>query len=965
MLWEDTNMPRKIRETGRVLFLAVACALSLTGCEFFAQIFGLSKFQLTIAVSPIDSGSVTADPAQAEYQKSSVVKLTANAASGWVFSRWEGDCTGSSNPAEVTMDADMSATAVFVAATSSAKTLYDFGFVAPSVTGTIDEAACTGAVIVPFTTAVTGLVAFFSTTGVQVKVGDTVQTSRITANDFTNPVTYSVVAADGTTQDYVVTVTVARESAKEFTAFHFLSPASTGKIHENVSSVVVSVPFGTFLTNRVAVFSTTGIEVRVGSAVQVSGTTENDFTNNVTYTVVAADGSRRDYLVMADVASGGPLSGMVTHFCGTTGGPGMADGNGTGARFNNPCGIATDGTDLYIADTENHTIRKLSPSAGAVTTIAGSPGTSGSSDGTGTAALFNMPFDVAYMSGSIFVADYGNHTIRRIVLSTGAVTTLAGSAGVSGSSDGTGSGALFYSPQGLASDGTRLYVADTMNHTIRKIDPSSGDVTTISGSAGISGIDNGTGSAARFTRPTAIASDGSCLYVTDSGTIRKIVTSTADVTTLAGNPYYSGSVDGSTGKEASFLSPNGIVASGGYLYVADSGNGRIRKVDASTGGTSTVAGSSTHGSTDGIGASAEFCYPEGIARIGSNLYVADRKNSTIRRIDMTTWDVTTTAGFAMECGGTDGVGSEARFDQPVSVECVEGFLYVADWKNCTIRKVETGTAMVTTLAGNCGNYGSDDGSGTAAGFAGPFDVAYDGRALYVTDLFNHTIRKIDPSTGTVTTLAGSTRTSGSDNGTGSAARFNNPEYIAFLGGFLYVSDNGNHTIRKIEASTGTVTTLAGSAGTSGSDNGQGSAARFNSPTGIACEGGFIYVADSGNDTIRRIDPSTAEVTTIAGSAGISGSADGTGAEARFDLPCGMAAGRDCLYVTEVNNRTVRMIDLHSGVHVSTIAGKAASSAGSEDGTGSAARFNTPSGVAYDGSFLYVVDYDNCGIRRIE
>ena len=185
---------------------------------------------------------------------------------------------------------------------SSAKALTAFSFTSPAVTGTIIDSLKTVALTAPYGTDVTALVATFTSTGASVKVGTTVQTSATTANNFTSPVTYTVVAADGSTQAYVVTVTVAASSAKALTAFSFTTPAVTGTITESAKTVALTVPYGTDVTALVATFTSTGASVKVGATVQTSATTANNFTSPVTYTVVAADGSTQAYVVTVTVA---------------------------------------------------------------------------------------------------------------------------------------------------------------------------------------------------------------------------------------------------------------------------------------------------------------------------------------------------------------------------------------------------------------------------------------------------------------------------------------------------------------------------------------------------------------------------------------------------------------------------------------------------------------------------------------
>ena len=211
----------------------------------------------------------------------------------------------------------------------------------------------------------------------------------------------------------------------------------------------------------------------------------------------------------------------VTTLAGT-GSPGSANGTGTFASFYYPSGITTDGTNLYVVDSGNHLIRKIVISTGAVTTVAGT-GSSGSANGTGTSASFNNPYGITTDETNLYVADFYNNLIRKIVISTGVVTTVAGT-GSSGSANGTGTSASFYYPRGITRDGTNLYVADYNNHLIRKIVISTGVVTTLAGT-GSSGSANGTGTSASFYSPEAITRDGTNLYVADTNNhlIRKIV----------------------------------------------------------------------------------------------------------------------------------------------------------------------------------------------------------------------------------------------------------------------------------------------------------------------------------------------------------------------------------------------------------------------------------------------------------
>ncbi len=323
--------------------------------------------------------------------------------------------------------------------------------------------------------------------------------------------------------------------------------------------------------------------------------------------------------------------GLVTTLAGS-GSPGSTNATGTAASFHTPAGVAVDTAgNVYVVDELNYLIRKITTGA-IVTTLAGSAGVTGSTNATGTAALFNYPQGVAMdSSGNVYVADTYNHLIRKITPG-GAVTTLAGSAGVTGATNATGTAASFNYPDGVAVDSSgNVYVADYGNNLIRKI-TYWGNVTTLAGS-GSPGSTNATGTAASFNGPTGVAVDSSGnVYVADRGNhlIRQI-TYWGNVTTLAGSG--SPGATNATGTAASFNLPFGIaVDSFGNVFVADSNNNLIRKITTS-GVVTTLAGSGSPGSTNATGISASFNQPSGVAVDSSgNVYIADTGNNLIREI---------------------------------------------------------------------------------------------------------------------------------------------------------------------------------------------------------------------------------------------------------------------------------------------------------------------------------------------
>lgn len=667
-----------------------------------------------------------------------------------------------------------------------------------------------------------------------------------------------------------------------------------------------------------------------------------------------------------------------TTYAGYTG-TGYDDGVAAVATFNEPSGLALDGAgNLYVADTLSSTIRKIT-SGGVVSTIAGTPGLAGIADGDGEDARFNLPLGlVAAADGTLYIADTLNHLVRKIA-PDGAVSTVAGSAGEAGTVDATGKAARFSQPTAVALDAAngRLYVADSGSHILRSIVLSTGAVTTLAGTPPASGQQpstvNGIGASARFNAPVGLAFDAvaGALYVAEQAgqVIRRVEISTGVVSTLAGSPGAAGSADG-TGTTARFDRPRGLALDGsGYLYVTDANGCRVRRVRLSDGLVDTLAGAYLQpGSTNGTGTAARFNQPGGLVydAAGGRLVIADTLNSQLRALNLSTLVVTTPAGPAVSRGTVDGVGKAARFSAPDQIaRDTAGNLYIADRGNHTLRKIAP-DGTVTTLAGLAGTAGTVDGTGGAARFNAPSGVAVkdDGSLIYVSEAGAHLIRKVTAA-GVVTTFAGTAGLSGSADGTGTAASFNQPTGLALdAAGNVFVADFGNATIRKITPA-GVVTTFAGTAGQTASTNGTGVAARFRAPWGLAIDGsGNLYVADSLDQTIRRVT-SESVVTTYAGAGFVGGSddADTTGA-ARFFYPYGVAvdsAGR--VYVADYANHSVRRIGADGKVR--TLAGTTGA-AGGLDGLASAARFRNPQGLAVspDGSAVYVADTANNVIRRL-
>lgn len=638
---------------------------------------------------------------------------------------------------------------------------------------------------------------------------------------------------------------------------------------------------------------------------------------------------------------------------------GRTDGVGTDARFFGPAGMVGTTTGLvYVCDSNNHVIRRISPD-GTVVTLAGSAGVSGTADGTGSGARFDSPFGIALVGGFYYIADTDNHAIRRMT-SAGVVTTFAGRPGLAGSADGNGTNARFRFPRGISHDGTNLYVADTDNHIIRKITPE-GEVTTLAGRAGESGTADGL-AAARFNRPGGIYAANGTIWVADSynHTIRRVAAD-GTVTTVAGLGGTQGAVSGA-GSVARFRYPTGIIATAGNtVYVADQTH--TLRIISPEGTVATYAGRlDAQGSRNGPRADARFYFPLGIAFIPDGFAIADFYNNSIRKLATATGEVSVLAGSPGNFGREDGVGSEARFSRPNGVDVhSSGDVYVADsWSN-SIRRI-TPSGQVTHVAGAPEGDAYVDGPAGANSLNYPWGVAVaPDRTVYFCEYARHTIRKVAPD-GTVSTLAGGEGLPGAVDGNGTAARFRFPQGIALdRDGNLYIADTGNNLIRRIAAGGSTVLTHAGSA-QPGNADGSLANSRFFAPRGVATDAeGNLYVADSANHTIRKI--SGDQVTTVAGVAGTIGSANGSGNTARFNFPYALTVdAQGTIFVADLGNHLIRRI---VGNTVSTIGG-VAQGLGYFDGTGTSSVFFNPSGIGVDANgMLYVSEEGNNLIRRGE
>jgi hypothetical protein len=321
---------------------------------------------------------------------------------------------------------------------------------------------------------------------------------------------------------------------------------------------------------------------------------------------------------------------------------------------------------------------------GTVTTLAGGNGMA-YADGGFVDAGFHTPTGIATDGTHLYVSDYVNGTIRKLDLTMRQVSTVAGR-GWGASADGTATGAAIATPTGIVATSTALYVADAGAHAIRRVDLATGAVTTIAGALGVPGRSDGVGAAARFDTPIGLALDGTSLYVADSENhaIRVVDLATSAVTTLAGDPTdYAGFADGA-GASARFMQPFAIALVGTTLFVADRGNSAIRRVEVDTGLVDTVSQTPS--------------LPQALAVVGTTLYyvngalggghpVLPGQGNTITAMDLITGDEWLVAGGNWDAQLADGTGTDAALNYPEGLVALGGELYVADTLNHAIRVV--------------------------------------------------------------------------------------------------------------------------------------------------------------------------------------------------------------------------------------------------------------------------------------
>ncbi len=627
---------------------------------------------------------------------------------------------------------------------------------------------------------------------------------------------------------------------------------------------------------------------------------------------------------------------------------------------------------LYVSDSAATVVRAIDLTSGQESVVAGN-GTWGYSGDGGPATLAQLsgPAGLAFdTKGDMFIADVMNSRIRDVT-ATGTITT------VTGTFPSLGDG--FHSPHGVAVDShDTLFIADTYSQVIRKLDTATGKFVTVAGNfnMGSSG-DGGPATAAQLSLPGDITFDAAGdLLIADGGRIRKVDTS-GIITRIAGG---GGTICSSSCSALSaYIADAGITMdTSGNLLIADSYFHVVYKLDKldGTGTLTRIAGTmsvSAFGGDGGPATAARLNQPLSVATDSvGDLFIADNKNARVRKVDaiqvITTFAGTGGCGYA----GDGGPAALAQLCQPrgVAVDAT-GSLFIADGQGNRIRKVDAAGTITTFVGTGAPGYSGDGGPAAQAQVNLPVAVAVDGAGdLFIADMSNDVVREVTLD-GVIHTVAGNhVRGYSGDGGLASQAQLNTPTGVGFdAKGNLLIADRYNHRIRSVDHGTAIITTVVGtgSAGSMG-DGGQATLAQLNYPAGVAPDpAGNLFIADSGNNKIRRVDPSGI-ITTFAGMFGAVGLGDdGPAVNARLESPFAVAIGAgNIVYIDDSQNQRIRMVTPDGIIHTAAGNGQLDLRGFSGDGgPATAAALSDPYGLAVDSAGnIFIGDQGNARVRRV-
>ncbi len=649
-----------------------------------------------------------------------------------------------------------------------------------------------------------------------------------------------------------------------------------------------------------------------------------------------------------------------------------------------PWALARTGNFLYYSDSGACVVRRLdlttgNPSSGQQQIVAGAGGCGYSGDGgPATAATLGLVQGLAFNSAGDLYASEKSGRIRMVKAGTGVITTVAGTgtAGFSGDG-GPATGAQLSDPHGVTVDaGGNVFVADSANHAVRRIDAATKTISTYAG-RGASLAEDVPATTAFINTPwdVKMTPAGDVLIAETGGNIvRKVTVATGKITSVAGNRVQGSGGNGGPATNASINGPSGLAYdSAGDLLIAEySGTSSfVRKVTTATGMIAIAAGLGPQGfSGDGGPAtSAALADPAGLAA-GANgtFYVADVFNYRVRAVVAGTIGTVAGNGY-LSRSGDGGPATQAQLESPSrAVADSAGNLYVSDWSSDRVMKVAAGTNIISVFAGGGAAVPGDGGLATAAAIE-PYSLAVDANDnLFIAEKFNQRIRRVDAVTKIITTYAGTgVKGNSGDNGPAAAATMDGPSGLSFdSAGNLYFADLRNHTVRRIDAAgTHTITRVAGGGITLG-DGGPALSAALALPNGTAVDGtGNLYITDwtDANDArVRRVDSVTKVITTISGQ-GTNPDGDGLpAANAKLVYPNDVLVdGVGNVYVADSGHGKVRRIDA-SGI-ISTIAGGGTAGLG-DGGPARSARLGSVGALSFDkGGNLLLTD-GNRLVRKV-
>ena len=621
--------------------------------------------------------------------------------------------------------------------------------------------------------------------------------------------------------------------------------------------------------------------------------------------------------------------------------------------------VADEAGHIYLADLSRHRIVRLAPD-GSVKHIAGT-GVAGFSgdDGPAVKAQLSSPHYLELGGDEkLYVGDYGNHRVRAIDLEAGTITTVAGDGGLELGDDGPATDAALGIPTGLAFDAAgNLYIGNSSLHRVRKVDATTGVITTVVGT-GSPGPNVGSGPATQLTHPQDIEFDAmGRLLIVDYGNHRVLRWDpVADVVArVAGTGTAGFAGDGMAATLARLDLPVSLtVAPTGDVFVHDSENHRIRRVSAVTGEIDTVAGTGREG-VDGDDGPAALASLGRLAVLemspAGDLLVGDRGNRRVRGIDLTTGIITTRAGITDNDGtgrGEPATSINLNFLHGIAFDA-EDNLFVPHNPGPAVYRVDAATGAIHRVAGTgAPGFSGDDGPATMAQLHGPLWVAVDSAGhLYISDSSNGRIRRVDASTGLITTYAGGDAT----------LQF--PTGLAFdADDNLFIADGGANDIKRVDAGTGMVTTYVGSSTQWQLDN----------PRGLAFDSqGVLYISELGAHRVSKVAGATGSISTYAGT-GVAGfSADNTAADAAlFNGPQGIAFdAQDNLYIADADNYRVRRVG-RTTMKVNTVVGKGLAGFLGDGGPATDVAMSRPVALALDArGRLHVATHDDGRVRAFD